>query len=446
MAGEPREELSEREIEILCLVATGVTNREIAARLVISPNTVKVHLRNIFAKLGVESRTEATLVAIQNGWVAVPGGTSAPIAGEEAASDLPVPAAPPFSWKRRVLLLAALVGSLLLAFWPRPASRSQERSDALSDHLSSASAPVEVGDAQRWSARAPLPSPRERFASVSFAGRVILIGGDTSLGVTGDVDIYDPASDTWSQGAPKPTPVSNVGAAVLGTEVFVPGGYDSEERVLSTVEVYQPDKDTWRQASPLPAPRCGYAIATAGGKLYLFGGWDGARYTGDVLIYNPSEDRWSTGTPMGQGRGFAAAATVDGRIYVVGGYDESGEMASCEVYDPALEGSGKSPWKALAPMSQPRGGLALAAVGKRLYAVGGGWDGGLAYSESYDIANDRWLRFPSPVLGQWRTLGMAAVDSTLGTTLYAMGGWTGDRAALNQAYRASLNVYLPTLP
>ena len=68
--GEP---LTERELEILQLVATGVTNREVAFRLDISVNTVKVHLRNIFTKLRAESRTEATMIAVQEGWVRVEG-------------------------------------------------------------------------------------------------------------------------------------------------------------------------------------------------------------------------------------------------------------------------------------------------------------------------------------------------------------------------------------
>jgi LuxR family maltose regulon positive regulatory protein len=53
------EPLSEREIEILQLVAEGLTNPEIAARLYLSLNTVKVHTRNIFGKLNVHSRTQA---------------------------------------------------------------------------------------------------------------------------------------------------------------------------------------------------------------------------------------------------------------------------------------------------------------------------------------------------------------------------------------------------
>ena len=64
-------QLSERELEILRLVASGLSNKEIAAQLVLSPNTVKVHLRNIFGKIGVQSRTEATMVAVRQGWVSV---------------------------------------------------------------------------------------------------------------------------------------------------------------------------------------------------------------------------------------------------------------------------------------------------------------------------------------------------------------------------------------
>ena len=53
------ETLSDRELEVLQHLAAGLTNREIAERLYLSPNTVKVHTRNIYGKLDVHSRTQA---------------------------------------------------------------------------------------------------------------------------------------------------------------------------------------------------------------------------------------------------------------------------------------------------------------------------------------------------------------------------------------------------
>ena len=53
------EPLSERELEVLQLIAEGLSNKEIATRLYLSLHTVKVHARNIFGKLGVKNRTQA---------------------------------------------------------------------------------------------------------------------------------------------------------------------------------------------------------------------------------------------------------------------------------------------------------------------------------------------------------------------------------------------------
>jgi DNA-binding NarL/FixJ family response regulator len=70
LATEPDEErisLSERELEILRLVASGKSNQAIADHLSISDNTVKYHLKNILQKLGVGNRTEAVMLAMQQG-------------------------------------------------------------------------------------------------------------------------------------------------------------------------------------------------------------------------------------------------------------------------------------------------------------------------------------------------------------------------------------------
>ena len=60
-------DLSEREIEVLRLIAKGATNREIAEQLVISEGTVKNHISNILSRLGLRDRTQAALYAREAG-------------------------------------------------------------------------------------------------------------------------------------------------------------------------------------------------------------------------------------------------------------------------------------------------------------------------------------------------------------------------------------------
>lgn len=63
----PVDELTEREIEVLEQVVTGATNQEIAEKLHITKNTVKIHLRNILEKLHVQNRIQAAVQAVREG-------------------------------------------------------------------------------------------------------------------------------------------------------------------------------------------------------------------------------------------------------------------------------------------------------------------------------------------------------------------------------------------
>ena len=63
---DSRDGLSAREVEVLRLLAAGKSNAQIADELVISQNTVIRHVSNIFAKIGVENRTEAANYAHRN--------------------------------------------------------------------------------------------------------------------------------------------------------------------------------------------------------------------------------------------------------------------------------------------------------------------------------------------------------------------------------------------
>jgi DNA-binding NarL/FixJ family response regulator len=74
MAPKPRtvDSLTDREREVLVLVAKGLSNQQIADRLVISERTARTHVSNILGKLGVASRTQAALLAVREGIAPAP--------------------------------------------------------------------------------------------------------------------------------------------------------------------------------------------------------------------------------------------------------------------------------------------------------------------------------------------------------------------------------------
>ena len=63
--------LTDRETEVLRLAALGLSNREIAEELIVSPRTVQSHMANIFGKLQVSSRTEAVMVGLRRKWLSL---------------------------------------------------------------------------------------------------------------------------------------------------------------------------------------------------------------------------------------------------------------------------------------------------------------------------------------------------------------------------------------
>src|SRR5918993_1979129 len=74
---EPAGALSERETEIVVLTARGLSNRQIATELDLSEATVKRHLANVYAKIGVQSRSEAVRTALMEQWIGIHEITSA---------------------------------------------------------------------------------------------------------------------------------------------------------------------------------------------------------------------------------------------------------------------------------------------------------------------------------------------------------------------------------
>jgi DNA-binding CsgD family transcriptional regulator/N-acetylneuraminic acid mutarotase len=455
MSEQQIESLSEREFELLELLSEGLSNREIALQLGISPNTVKVHLRNIYAKMQVSSRTEATMVAVRMGWVDVgrPEEDEAAAAGlrdqEEFDERIETTATGPLAhireplpplarWQRVYLVACALlVAAGLWLIWPRSAQQTGPFTDRPAQAANWDLGRHSYGEESRWQALAQMPTPRGRLAVVSLDGRIYAIAGEGASGVTGAVEFYMPDTDVWARGADKPTAVANVGAVTLGAKIYVPGGSLSDGQVSNGLEVYDPEAGevgSWSSARPMPKGLFAYAIAAHEGKLYLFGGWDGESYLTESYCYDPVQDTWQALMPMQVPRAFAGAATIEDHIYVVGGYDGQNELSTCEVYDP-----GHDTWETCPSMNAPRGGVGVAVVGDTLYVIGGGWDSYLVENEYFSPAQGTWRTFPSPIIQEWRNLGVTSSE----TFLYAFGGWDGEFLAVNQAYRALYRLYMP---
>jgi DNA-binding CsgD family transcriptional regulator len=435
--------LSERELEILRLVAAGLSNKEIANHLFLSVNTVKVHLRNVFGKIDAQSRTEATMYAIKQGWVSVPEAPPSPskeasLSVSSASSVERVAFAPPLPWAKRlalvVIVACATVG--MVASWPRVAPADATRRCEFINQAGCGVRPPSTDSESQWQAQAQMSTPRGRMAAAVVDGKLYVIGGDTLAGVTGEVEIYNLQTGDWSTAASKPLPVANVAAAVLDGRIYVPGGYTATGPT-AVVEVYDTQLDAWSSdVAPLPERVFAYALATYQQKVYLFGGSNGQGYLATAYAYDPQAGRWTTLTPMPTARGFAAAALLGEAIYVVGGYDGQQDLTACERYLPATD-----QWEPCVPLSIGRGGLGLVAVRDTLYAIGGGWNSYLAFGERYRPGEEVWRTFTTPRVGQWHHLA-ATVDSS---NIYALGGWNGQEyLSVNLSYNPfPFKIYLP---
>ncbi len=435
--------LSEREIEILRQVATGVSNKEIAQNLDISPNTVKVHLRNIFAKLGVASRTEATLYAIRHGYAPVPtrppseteAVMEAPALEDEAPApglNAPEPPLEPVPARPRWMggLGLGLLALAALAVWwtaSRPAAVTPT--------------PLPTVLVSQWEPRAPLPEARQGLAVTVYENQLYAIAGETAATVTGRLDKYDPAGDTWQRLADKPRPVTDAGAVTIGGQIYVPGGRLASGEVSAELAVYDPRQDAWRELAPLPAGRSAYAAVAFEGKLYLFGGWDGRAFTASVLVYDPGRDDWQELAPMPTARGQAGAVVVGDRIYIVGGTDGQRALTVVEVFSASRAEAGEPPWQtspALPVGLTPTEALSLADV---IYIIGA-QDAATLTSWRFTPGGEAWQPLPSDPRPDF-----GARLAVLGATLHALGGQTaaGQPSARHLAYQAAYALFLPVI-
>ncbi len=440
-------QLSEREREILKLIATGATNPQIAGNLGISVNTVKVHLRNIFSKIGSASRTEATLYAIRTGIIEVATGVPQRIEPEtlsipvepinisiesdiddQLLADPPAPPADPTPIRRFPratigALVVAGVGLALIAIY------------LLLVRTPVPETPTDTSQAatNRWKSHPSMPQPRTDFAVITYDRQIYTIGGAGTNGALATVERFDPASNTWTTLNPKPTPVTHVQAAVIGSNLYIPGGEGAGGKTLDIFESYNPRTKEWEQLPPLPAPRSRYAIASFEGRLYLFGGWDGAQVRDEVLIYDPRSRTWSEGLRMPTARRSAGVVEVDRWMYVIGGENGSSGLSAVERYDPTIGAIGQ--WERMNPLPSVIATPAVAGIPGLIVLV---FDPQSHTALQYNITANTWLPLEVP---EQVSLSTRAVFLSGSIYLFSDSS-SATPGALNE-YRGIFSMFLP---
>ncbi|MCL4833548.1 MAG: hypothetical protein KJZ86_13985 [Caldilineaceae bacterium] len=449
LAREIENPLSEREMDVARLLTTGASNSDIAAELIISPHTVKVHLRNIYEKLEVSSRTEASMLLVSQGWIRVPGIETIPLADEdEIPEPLPLTAisGQPFYWQR-IYLLAVFVVSLGLLLTPFLTRRVESLPNLLSDGDAMALGRPVIAELPRWESRTPLRKGRSRLALAAFQDTALYaVGGEASQGQPiRDVDLYDLRVNEWRSAAPLPLPLANAAIVVDQSHIVVAGGVttvDGSLVISDELLLYWPEQDRWAVAGRLPVPLAGASLTLAGDSLYLAGGWDGEAARSEIWRLpghrqaDVQPDEWQLIARMEEGRAFAGAVIVNDELYIVGGYDGRRELRTAWAYD-LFDNS----WRKLPDMAAARGGITLLYDGLAIFAVGGGWSQPVNTIERFDPATGLWSNFPAPISGEWRHLG--GVASAQGH-LYLVGGWSGSYLDVHLRYQSSFRTFFPS--
>lgn len=226
-----------------------------------------------------------------------------------------------------------------------------------------------------WTAKAPMPTPRNFLATGTIKGILYAVGGFGQAGVLNTVEAYDPRTDTWTAKAAMPTAREELAVRAVGGILYAMGGYallgrEGANQTLvpvNVVEAYDPATNTWSTKAPMLGAYAGAAAVVNRGMIYVMGGVDARNaYSNAVEAYDPAKNGWTAKAPMPTARYDLAAANAGGTLYAVGGWGAAGVTSALEAYDPLTNA-----WSTKAPMPTARYGLAVRAIDRVIYAAGG---------------------------------------------------------------------------
>ncbi len=267
-----------------------------------------------------------------------------------------------------------------------------------------------------WSQKSTMPTPRFGHTASVVDGKIYVIGGGGPNGeMITAVDMYDPATDSWTKKADMPTGRKWFSTSVLDGKIYAIGGNSGSDwggEPVATVEMYDPATDTWTTKADLLAARGDLATVVVDGKIYAIGGYiqkdDGeVVISGRVEVYNPVTDSWSLGKNMHISME-AKAVILEGKIYVTNG-------GTGEAYDPTIER-----WAPIEKIPGSVGGISISAVEGKIFSFGGvnGYSG-LPVSSVYiyDHLSNTWAQLTDMPFIAWM-FSISEVDGKM----YLIGG------------------------
>lgn len=421
--------LSPRELELLNLVIEGRSNKEIAGLLSISTNTVKVHLSNIFQKLGVSSRTEATHVAIQRGMVSV--GT--PI-NKADTGETPISLNGQVRPSRLRLLVVSVMTLILVAsivlVWTRS---TQQRNNSSGPPLI---APIVNSN---WIELPKSPIHRTDMAITTFGNLIYLIGGTAEGRASVATEVFDPTNQTYRSLADKPTAVLNTQAAQINGQIIIPGGKSDQGIATDVVEIFNISENSWTTASPLPKPLHSYAIAAYQGKLFVFGGYDDQNISSEIYTYRLDIDQWQEAGSLMEPVMEASAVISADQIFIIGGLTEERITNTVQIFNPATPD--RLAWKEGSELPFPGTNLSVSEYGGLAFVLytrsGESQNPSLIY---LDTSKDEWVGKVDKY-----TLPPTRSASTILYGLYYVFGFSPEKGSPPRAlsYRVVYNVMLP---
>ena len=184
-----------------------------------------------------------------------------------------------------------------------------------------------------------MPTPRQHvnYSAVTIDGNIYIIGGIEKRNINGQFqftisdknEIYDPETDTWSEGASLPTARQGSAVAAIGRKIYVIGGSDTNWNFKGTVEVYDIDKDSWVTKAEMPDSCFSAGVAVVNNKIYVISGLKGKTNISRVFVYDPSLDIWQYVTDTYTGVKLAQMVSYHNKLYVLGGANTETILSYC---------------------------------------------------------------------------------------------------------------------